>query len=138
MKHLGKKWETLLLQFPGKMAFHELRMARFYELLRKDFSGKIVVEPRNISWASPVARRLMKEFDIGKVAADPERCPSRGKSSYYRLHGSPVIYRSSYPKKFLKELAGKFGNKTNTWCIFDNTTLGQATGNALYLRSLCT
>ena len=48
------------------------------------------------------------------------------------------MYYSSYEDDFLDALAEKLRalrrRRIPTWCIFDNTTLGAATGNAL---SLC-
>lgn len=138
--HLGPKFKVLLLQFPGKMLFHEKCMARFYDLVRKNFDGYIVVEPRNETWLSKESRLLLREFNISKVIADPERCPSQLKSvhtygglAYYRLHGSPVIYRSSYSAAYLKKLKKELQGHKRGWCIFDNTTFGSATENALFL-----
>lgn len=80
----------------------------------------------------------MHDYNISKVFADPERCPCEGEGSvtYYRLHGTPVIYRSSYSLNFLKELAIKLKTSKDVWCVFDNTTLGLATSNALDLKRL--
>jgi uncharacterized protein YecE (DUF72 family) len=53
---------------------------------------------------------------------------------YYRLHGSPEMYRSPYTTDRLGEIAtdlAKTIKTANSWCIFDNTTLGAATGDAL-------
>lgn len=138
--HLGPKFSVLLLQFPGKMLFHEKCMERFYELIRKNFDGYIVIEPRNETWLSTESKRLLKSYKISKVIADPERCPSTTKAIttagglvYYRLHGSPIIYRSSYSKGYLKRLKKELQGYKEAWCIFDNTTFGLATGNALDL-----
>jgi uncharacterized protein YecE (DUF72 family) len=139
--YLGPKWRVLLLQFPGKMIFHANKMNRFYELIRKKFDGHIVIEPRNETWLSKDSKKLLKDFKISKVIADPERCPSSLKTVttagglvYYRLHGSPVIYRSSYSHAYLRRLKSELQGYKNAWCIFDNTTFGDATGNALELR----
>ena len=56
--------------------------------------------------------------------------------AYYRLHGSPKIYYSAYGEAELDAWAtamqtGPAGQ--STWCIFDNTASGAATGNALSL-----
>lgn len=138
--HLGNKWKVLLLQFPGKMEFHYDKMARFYELVRKNFDGYVVVEPRNETWISKESRLLLKEFQVSKVIADPERCSSNLKSvitsggiAYYRLHGSPVIYRSSYSQTDLNKLKQELQGHKRAWCIFDNTTFGAAMENALFL-----
>jgi uncharacterized protein YecE (DUF72 family) len=140
MSSLGEKWKVLLLQFPGKQNFNEKKMGRFLEIIRKHYAGFVVIEPRNQTWISKEAKSLMKEFKVSKVVADPERCPhdsrnilSTGEITYYRLHGSPVIYRSSYSKDFIQKIEHDLSAFKNPWCIFDNTAQGKATGNALTL-----
>lgn len=138
IKFLEEKFKVLLLQFPKSALFNGKKMERFYKILRKDFSGIIVIEPRNTSWVGPESIELMREFKITKVNADPERCPGRsclhGGAAYFRLHGSPDIYRSSYSDEFLSSLAKKIKlSKKDQWIIFDNSMLGHATVNALSL-----
>jgi len=57
--------------------------------------------------------------------------------AYYRLHGFPRVYYSSYEAGFLDALAVRMrqhaAQGTAVWCIFDNTTLGAGTRNALDL-----
>jgi uncharacterized protein YecE (DUF72 family) len=75
------------------------------------------------------------------VAADPPRVEGGSEPggwrglAYFRLHGSPRIYYSSYGDDYLDALAEKLRalrrRRIRTWCIFDNTTLGAGTGNAL-------
>ena len=85
----------------------------------------------------------MNEFEVARVAADPPRAEGGGEPggwrglAYFRLHGSPRVYYSSYEDDFLDSLADKLRDlrrrRIPSWCIFDNTTLGAATGNALSL-----
>jgi uncharacterized protein YecE (DUF72 family) len=77
------------------------------------------------------------------VAADPARVPAAAEPggsrafSYFRLHGSPRIYYSAYAAEFMSELTQRIRSEVEhdrtVWCIFDNTTLGAATRNALDL-----
>lgn len=139
ISHLENKWAVLLLQFPGSMNFNAKKMERFYKIIRKKFHGSIAIEPRNISWVNQEAVLLMKEFKISKVIADPERFLSKDYSfsgiRYYRLHGSPVVYKSSYSEEFLSSLADKIiRSKKENWVIFDNSMFGYATKNALMLK----
>ena len=80
----------------------------------------------------------MRAFRIARVAADPPpaaaaRTPGGSRDmSYWRLHGSPVIYRSSYDDTRLAAISGALRDANGpAWCIFDNTTFGAATANAL-------
>jgi uncharacterized protein YecE (DUF72 family) len=141
MKMLGDKFHVLLLQFPGSLKFHRPSVERLYTFVRKNFIGKIVIEPRNISWLQSESITLLKHFKISKVLADPERCPSESKLNfgniiYHRLHGNPVIYRSSYSQEFLRNIFQHVNLRQEMWCIFDNTTLGHATSNALDLKQM--
>ena len=52
---------------------------------------------------------------------------------YYRLHGSPRKYWSSYGDMFLDALAADLRQVPDVvpaWCIFDNTASGAAIENA--------
>jgi uncharacterized protein YecE (DUF72 family) len=140
---LGTKLGCLLLQFPPSLAFDRRSTARFFGMLRKRHTGDVVVEPRHASWFGKDAEKVLVSARIGRVAADPPRTPAgvhpggwRG-IAYYRLHGSPVIYRSTYDVAYLKTLADRLKKSATearqTWCIFDNTMLGGATANALEL-----
>ena len=77
---------------------------------------------------------------MARVAADPSVVAHAAEPGgwrrlvYFRLHGSPEIYRSAYPAERLESVANSLVAAcgfARTWCIFDNTTLGAATGNAL-------
>jgi uncharacterized protein YecE (DUF72 family) len=140
---LGSRLGCLLVQLPPSLAF-DTRVARaFFSGLRRRFDRGIALEPRHASWFDSRADSLMSDFEIARVAADPPRAGSGSEPggwrglAYFRLHGSPRMYYSSYEDGFLEALAGKLRDlqrrRIPTWCIFDNTTLGAATANALSL-----
>jgi uncharacterized protein YecE (DUF72 family) len=138
MEHLEEKFGLLLIQLPASLSFSP-KVERLFDFLRRTTSAGFVIEPRNLSWVCPEAIDLYREYRISKVLADPERAKSSKKINfagcdYYRLHGSPVIYRSSYDQAYLEELHGKL--KPQSWCIFDNTTFGHGTENALTLEGM--
>ena len=57
--------------------------------------------------------------------------------AYYRLHGSPATYRSSYDDGRLEAYARRLaGGTAPAWCIFDNTASSAATSDALKLKAL--
>jgi uncharacterized protein YecE (DUF72 family) len=140
---LGKKLGPLLVQLPPSLAFDSRVAARFLSVLRKGFQGYVVCEPRHESWFAPAAERLFVRHRIARVAADPAVIPVAAVPGgwdgliYYRLHGSPRKYFSSYSDKYLHNLAQTLYQKAAqgvpVWCIFDNTTLGAATPNAFAL-----
>jgi uncharacterized protein YecE (DUF72 family) len=144
---LGDKLGCLLVQLPPSLDFEPAAVAGFFEELRALVSVSIDVacEPRHPSWFTPEAEDLLRELSVARVAADPARVPEAAEPggwrglSYYRLHGSPKMYYSAYSEEYLDAVAARLRADTaagrSVWCIFDNTTLGAATRNALDLRS---
>jgi uncharacterized protein YecE (DUF72 family) len=140
---LGKKLGPLLVQLPPSLVFDSRVVGRFLRSLRKCFQGHVVCEPRHESWFAAEAERLLTRHRVARVAADPAVIPAASQPGgydglvYYRLHGSPRTYFSSYSDEYLDGLAQtlhqKAGEGRPVWCIFDNTTLGAATRNAYAL-----
>lgn len=128
---LGRKLGPLLVQLPPKLSFDPAIAETFFTLLRERHAG----------WFEDEAEAMLRRFAVARVAADPARVPQAAEPGgfpglvYYRLHGSPVIYRSDYGEAYLDEFTAKLArhakNGTPAWCIFDNTMLGAATSNAL-------
>jgi uncharacterized protein YecE (DUF72 family) len=150
---LGDKLGPLLVQLPPKLAFDEGVAHEFFTALRelhpegKDM-GAVVCEPRHASWFTPEADRLLRSFEVSRVAADPPKGSPLAarpggwrKLAYWRLHGAPRTYYSDYGRAFLRAFAESLGGAVSkqpreTWVIFDNTALGHATANALDLHEL--
>lgn len=131
---LEKKWGVLLLQFSAGKKFNSSRARILYKTIRSIYKGSIVLEARNLTWMSEDSLELMKKYKISKVTADPEKCPGDlpGPIKYYRLHGSPDIYKSDYSSDYLNDLFLEMSSHTgDVWCIFDNTQYGHATNNAV-------
>jgi uncharacterized protein YecE (DUF72 family) len=140
---LGSRLGCLLVQLPPSLAF-DARVARaFFKVLRGRFDRGVALEPRHASWFGTRADRLLNEYEVARVAADPPRVDGGGEPggwrglAYFRLHGSPRTYYSSYEEDDLDALAEKLRalrrRRIPAWCIFDNTALGAAAGNALSL-----
>jgi uncharacterized protein YecE (DUF72 family) len=142
---LGEKLGGLLVQLPPSLVCEPAVAAGFFTSLRARSPVLLACEPRHPSWFTPEVDDLLAELGVARVAADPARVPEaaapggwRG-ASYYRLHGSPRIYYSEYPEEYVDALASRLRADAaagrEVWCVFDNTTLGAATRNALDLRS---
>src|SRR5687768_11803231 len=99
---LGPKLACLLVQLPPKQELDRSVARRFFAMLRRRFAGPVVLEPRNATWFTTEAARLMTDHQVARVAADPARVPEAAEPGgwdglvYYRLHGSPRMYYSSY------------------------------------------
>jgi uncharacterized protein YecE (DUF72 family) len=140
---LGAKLACLLVQLPPSLAFDGVIAAGFLEMLRKYWPAKAALEPRHASWFAPDANKLMREWEIARVLADPVRHES-GRAPggwpgfvYVRLHGSPRMYYSEYDSSVMVALAKRLrvaqAECDEAWCIFDNTASGAAMTNALQL-----
>ena len=146
VRELGTRLGCLLVQLPPSLSFEEALAARFFSALRHRHPGGIACEPRHESWLAPAADSLLREHRVARVAADPDRPPGAALPGgwpalrYFRLHGSPRIYYSAYERAVMEELAARLrtelGAGHSCWCVFDNTVLGEATGNALTLLEL--
>lgn len=141
---LGGRLGCLLVQLPPSLRFDEAVAASFLAALRARHAGPVALEPRHATWFEPGVEPLLVAHRISRVGADPARVPEAAqaggwaKVAYVRLHGSPRIYYSDYDDAYLDALAGRLralGRAAHdVWCIFDNTALGAAWGNALALR----
>ncbi len=144
---LGERLAVHLVQLPPKLAFDDAVAARFFAALKARTNVAVACEPRHPSWFEAEADTLLQHFEIARVAADPARVPAAAVPGgwpglvYYRLHGSPVIYRSSYADGRLEAYADRIGAErsgADLWCIFDNTASSAAVGDALALCRMLT
>lgn len=102
-----------------------------------------MLEPRHASWFTTAADQWLASRRVARVAADPAPAPGAGLPGgfgahvYFRLHGSPDMYRSAYERDRLQTIqksvraAGAVG--AERWVIFDNTASGAAAADALAL-----
>lgn len=140
---LGGKLAILLVQLPPSLGYRAGVAEDFFLHLAAKTRARIVCEPRHASWFEAAPDQLLERLGVARVAADPARVPAaavpggwRG-LSYWRLHGSPVIYRSPYGADRLDSQAALLAREGSAaeppWCIFDNTASFAATGDALAL-----
>jgi len=135
---LGDRLGALLVQLPPKLDYDETVADRFFTTLHARTAAPIACEPRHASWFTPKADAHLADLHIARVAADPARCDGADRPggwrgfSYWRLHGSPVMYRSSYADR-IGQYASALKAEQDAWCIFDNTASSAATADALAL-----
>lgn len=139
---LGRKWAVLLVQLPPSLTFDAGVAERFFDSVRAVFGGAIACEPRHASWFGAEAEGLLRRTRVARVAADPAKVAGAGEPggwrglSYFRWHGSPHVYRSSYQEAWLKARAQALPRGKPCWCVFDNTASGAALQDALRLQAL--
>lgn len=137
---LGTRRGPLLLQLPPSFGYDARTVGRFLALLRRRYEGTVVVEPRHASWFASPAEALLTSYRAARVGADPAVVDGAAAPAawpgvcYFRLHGSPRIYWSSYTPealtRVLVQLRHAMVSGAEAWCIFDNTAGGAAYPNA--------
>lgn len=142
---LADKLGVLLVQLPPRLVFDKRAADRFFRDLHQRLTVPVACEPRHASWFTPDVSDWLAERRITRVAADPAPVAGAGEPggwnglAYYRWHGSPRIYYSDYDDALLAALGGRLDAQSThnvpAWCIFDNTALGAALGNALALTA---
>jgi uncharacterized protein YecE (DUF72 family) len=140
---LHAKLAVLLVQLPPSLVFDERAAEATFSLLRASSSATIVCESRHLSWFQPQVDRLFSALGLTRVFADPpiaaalQPAPAVGQFSYFRLHGQPRRYYSSYSPEYLAGLAVRLKSAADglgAWCIFDNTASTAAWPNAIQLK----
>ena len=142
---LGSKLDCLLVQLPPSFAYEEALAKRFFESLRSRYERSVACEPRHPSWFGADADALLAGHRVARVAADPAKIPEAAlpggfaELRYFRWHGAPRVYYSSYPDERLDALAAAIESERvagrRVWCMFDNTVTGAAMANALHVRA---
>jgi uncharacterized protein YecE (DUF72 family) len=142
---LGDRLGPVLIQLPPSLAFDQRSAVALFRALREHHDGGLALEPRHESWFTAAVGALLARERVARVAADPPRVPGADAPAgdpallYFRLHGSPVMYRSAYGAARIAELAARLRDvpsSARVWCIFDNTASGAAAGDALALSGL--
>ena len=139
---LAEKVAVLLVQLPPKLEFEPEVARHFFEHLSARTSALLACEPRHPSWFTDEAEVMLANLKVARVAADPAICDAAAVPggwnglAYWRLHGSPVIYRSSYSDRiddYAQRVLVSAERAQSTWCIFDNTASSAGAGDALAL-----
>ena len=143
---LGEKLGCLLVQLPPSLSL-DPPMATvagdFFAGLRALTTAPVACEPRHPTWFTPEADDLLRELEVARVAADPARVAAAAEPGGWP--GLSLLSPAWLPANLLFGLSALClaaraprGSRRRVehpaWCIFDNTTLGAATGNALDLR----
>jgi uncharacterized protein YecE (DUF72 family) len=142
---LGDKLGPILVQLPPSLRYVDDNVRAFLGALRAQFMGAVVCEPRHATWFTDPVDTTLSEFNVARAAADPALVPRAARPggwlglTYRRLHGSPDMYYSAYAEAAIDTTAEAMREETaecrETWCVFDNTARGEATGNALSLQA---
>lgn len=121
------------MQLPPSLHFDKEVFEVFIQEIRRYYAGNVFIEPRHESWQDCD----FASYGILPVVSDPPFVKlSPSDPAYFRLHGSPRLYYSSYSEDFLQKLLKEVQNYNEAAIIFNNTTGGAAIENALRLMEL--
>src|SRR5690606_41746575 len=126
---LGPKLGGVLVQLPPSLVFEARLADRFFAMIRRRTGVRVACEPRHPSWFAPAADAVLGRHAVARVAADPSPVPAAGvpggagpaaRWTYWRWHGSPRMYYSSYEPAALQALAAHLAQaaraRTPAWC----------------------
>ncbi|GAE65678.1 DUF72 domain-containing protein [Chryseobacterium indologenes] len=139
--HLKDKLSGFLYQLPPSFKNTQENTDRIIRNIDSNFLN--VIEFRDESWWQKEIFSLLKRMKIifsgvsfpGKLSE--EVIINHPEVLYYRLHGKPVLYKSSYSDDFLSHLAEQIKNHPQKAFIFFNNTWGtSAIHNAMFLKSI--
>jgi uncharacterized protein YecE (DUF72 family) len=143
---LGGRLGCLLVQLPPSLEYRPRVLDDFLDALQERHAGPVVLEPRHRGWFEGAASVHLAARRVARAGADPSPGPGGDRPAgdrrlaYLRLHGSPKMYYSDYGMPALRRVAARLRAAVEwsgeAWCIFDNTALGAAMGNALELMSM--
>ncbi|GAA4371889.1 DUF72 domain-containing protein [Hymenobacter koreensis] len=139
---LREKVGPILFQLPPKAAYTEELFGRILGHLDPSFSNAL--EFRHPSWWEGEVLRTLAQHNISFVGQShplplPDDVVTTNSLLYYRLHGVPELYKSSYSAEYLTQLAADVqaapGVK-EAYVFFNNGIGGAGVLNAQALQRL--
>lgn len=137
---LKEKLGPLLVQLPPRMDFNREALVALRQLIPPP--RKLSLEARNKGWITADAFDTLKALQIAWCISDtagryPYAEEITADFTYIRLHGSQVLYRSSYTEEELYRWAENIATwGKDAFVYFDNDYLGHAPCNAARLKAL--
>lgn len=139
---LGDKLGPILFQLPPNLKVKLDELEQILQSRPKEL--RYCFEFRHTSWFCKEVYDLLRQYNTALCIADSPKFPlviqRTSDFSYFRLHGSRILYRSRYSSEELKTWAERvqryLDEGADVYVYFDNTDGGHATTNALELVSL--
>jgi uncharacterized protein YecE (DUF72 family) len=129
------KLGPVLFQLPPQYHFTEERLKHILEQMDTSFDN--VIEFRHLSWWNDSVKAALAEKKVAFCGISHPRLPDEAVINtdlvYYRFHGVPDLYYSSYSDKELKRVADairKNEKARKAFIYFNNTATGAAIQNA--------
>lgn len=125
---LKEKLGGFLFQLPPSYHFTDENLEGLLDVVNDNYLN--VVEFRHASWWNDdVMTQIGERKIVFSGVSIPKNIPDEVVVNhpdilYYRLHGTPVLFKSEYPKEFLDALASQIKKADRTAYIFFNNTWG--------------
>lgn len=139
---LEEKLGCVLFQFPSSFQYEADRLSRIVDVI--DRSVKNVLEFRHESWWNPAVYDVLTEANVSFCAMShptlPDKVIRTSETIYYRFHGVPHLYTSSYELGKLELVAQeifKLPDIRHAYVYFNNTADAHAVTNAKQLHDIC-
>jgi uncharacterized protein YecE (DUF72 family) len=136
---LEEKLGSVLFQLHPYVEYSEENLNRMLEAVDASFVN--VMEFRHESWWRPNVLKALKENNVTFCGISypslPDDVVKTTPSVYYRFHGVPKLYLSSYSNKKLAQVSEeikKFRNVSDVYCYFNNDIAVAAVRNAKKLQ----
>jgi uncharacterized protein YecE (DUF72 family) len=141
---LRAKLRVVLVQLPPNLEYNVRTVRAFFARAAPARGTRVVCEPRHSSWFTDSADKVLRGLGVSRVAADPARFATADvpggatKFAYFRWHGTPHLYYSTYSNARLVAFVDAVidARAAETWCIFDNTARYAAWDDALRFLAL--
>ena len=138
---LKEKLGCVLFQLPSRIKYSEQKFDQI--LCGIDHSFNNVIEFRDSSWWKKKVYSKLARNNIGFCGVSHPALPDEAivntPLAYYRFHGVPVLYKSTYQKKKVEEIAVQLFNSKKTkqaFVYFNNTWGTGGIKNAKQLQSI--
>jgi len=122
---LQEKLGPVLFQLPPSYDYTEERLERIINSLNSSFIN--VFEPRHITWWREDVYQELGKHNIVFCGMShptlPDDVIENAPNIYYRFHGVPLLYRSSYSTAFLQKVVESVKADTSAqagWFYFNN------------------
>ena len=137
---LKEKLACILFQMPPSFSFTHERLRSICEQLDPNLDN--VVEFRHESWWRRDIFDTLQRHNITFCGQSypgnlPETAVVNNRIIYYRFHGKPVLYRSTYKEEDLQRVLNETGGgQHKTFIYFNNTWGGAAIINSKQMQEL--
>jgi uncharacterized protein YecE (DUF72 family) len=139
---LKLKCGPVLFQFPSTFVYEEHRLERIINMLNHTLNN--VIEFRHESWWRPEVFQAFRDNNITFCGMSHPNLPQdvirTSNIVYYRFHGVPHLYTSSYTAQHLEDVAQRTQNMAGlreAYIYFNNTTEAASVKNAKMFQGLC-